>query len=322
MKILTLTKLPEEQVTALNNAGYEVIHAAIRDLSDAELVDIDIIYGVDEFLNDILLHILELPNHKLKWLQVVSAGVNYLPLKELQAAGVQITNASGVKAKPIAQTVLAFLLSFARSVNTYEHIHTWNEQTDQYLIDELHIAVFGTGNIGKQVATYLNAFGADVIGISRSGRTSPEFMANYKIDDAPDALAKHKIDVVINTLPGTDETRHYFDDAFFTAQPLFAFINVGRGSTVAQRDLIAALKNGQVRFAGLDVTSPEPLPDDNALWTFENVILTQHTSWGEHANKGRRFGKTDLFDIFFANAPTFITNQTLVKNAVDLTKGY
>ena len=57
MKILTLTKLPEEQVTALNNAGYEVIHAAIRDLSDAELVDIDIIYGVDEFLNDILLGI-------------------------------------------------------------------------------------------------------------------------------------------------------------------------------------------------------------------------------------------------------------------------
>ncbi len=122
-------------------------------------------------------------------------------------------------------------------------------------------------------------------------------------------------DVVINALPLTPQTRGIFDSAFFDAAKRgVIFINVARGGSVVTDDLVAALEDGRVAGAGLDVTDPEPLPPDHELWQMRNVIITPHIAWYGSGDERRRALEAE-------NVRRFIAGDALL-NVVDPERGY
>ena len=137
------------------------------------------------------------------------------------------------------------------------------------------MGIIGAGEIGSETARIAQAFGMRTVGIRRSGQPAPHFDEIYDGAHALDVLAMS--DVVVNILPGTDETRHWFNRARLAAmKPSALFLNVGRGMTVDTSALVEALREGRLAGAGLDVFEEEPLPDDHPLWKFDNVIVTPH----------------------------------------------
>ena len=126
----------------------------------------------------------------------------------------------------------------------------------------------------------------------------------------PDHIA-----IVINALPSTPTTNNFFNKSQLELfKDLFLFINIGRGSTVNERDLLAKLNDGSIQHAALDVTKVEPIPNDSQLWHQDNLLLTQHSTWA---------GESDsLFNIFMKNLPDFLAGQPLSYNVVDYKRGY
>jgi phosphoglycerate dehydrogenase-like enzyme len=111
-----------------------------------------------------------------------------------------------------------------------------------------------------------------------SGREGPPFVSYVGLPDELPALVR-EADFVVNTLPLTEQTRGLFDAKLFAAmKPGAIFINVGRGGSVVQDDLVAALRSGRLAGAGLDVTDPEPLPAGHPLYSLPNVIITPHVA--------------------------------------------
>lgn len=296
-------------------AQYDIDVVTPDTVTDDQLSEVVISYAWDNTIGN---KILSLPNTKLKWIQAQSAGVDYLPLPLLAKRGITVTNASGLKALPIAQTVLGYLLYFARGLNVYATRTHWEPFTDQYLISELPVLVFGTGRIGQQIAHHIKAFGGKVYGVNTSGRPVAGFDETFPITDYQAGLAKAQ--VVVDGLPRTKDTENFFDDHFFAQfNQLFLFINIGRGTTLNQSALLEAIDDSRVKYAALDVTTPEPLPHDHPLFERPQILLTQHTSWGENINAGRVGG---LFRLFEKNVPSFMKDQTFIQNVVDLNKGY
>ena len=313
MLVLAVKAISEEDRAFLAEHDIDVVTPDT--ITDAQISDVVISYAWDNRIGD---KILAQPDSKLKWIQTQSAGVDYLPLQILKERGIIVTNASGLKAEPIAQTVLSYILYFARGLNVYATRQHWEPFTDQYMVSELPVLVFGTGRIGQQIAAQIKGFGGTVYGVNTTGRAVPGFDEVYPITNYQEGLSKAR--VVVDGLPGTKDTENFFDEYFFEqVNELFLFVNIGRGTTLDQDALLAAIDDSRVRFAALDVTTPEPLPTHHPLFERPQILLTQHTSWGEHENYGRTGG---LFRLFKKNVPGFVADGSLTYNVVNLDKGY
>ncbi|KAA8325215.1 Phosphoglycerate dehydrogenase [Leuconostoc carnosum] len=313
MLLLAVKVLNTENRNFLAKYGIEVVTPDT--IKASQISEIVISYGWDNAIGE---EILTNPSSKLKWIQAQSAGVDYLPLAQLKARDITVTNASGLKALPIAQTVLSYILYFARGLHMYATRTHWEPFTDQYLVSELPVLVFGTGRIGQQIAKLIKSFGGTVYGVNRTGHQVPNFDRVYAMTDYQEGLAK--ADIVVDGLPGTTETDNFFDERFFEQMnQLLLFINIGRGTTLNQSALLSAIDDSRVKYAALDVTTPEPLPKNHPLFERSQILLTQHTSWGENAQTGRAGG---LFTFLEKNVPSFVTEGTFVQNVVDLDRGY
>jgi phosphoglycerate dehydrogenase-like enzyme len=123
-------------------------------------------------------------------------------------------------------------------------------------------------------------------------------------------------DFVVNTTPLTPATTHMFDAKFFAAvKPGAFFVNVGRGQSVVQDELIAALRSGRLGGAGLDVTDPEPLPAGSPLWQMQNVILTPHVSAQSDIDDSVRM------TVAVENLRRYVAGEKML-SVVDVAKGY
>lgn len=313
--LLAVQPLRKQEATILKNQGIDIVAPAT--VTDEQLQDVTISYGWSPELGD---RLLSAPDNKLRWVQYQGAGVDLLPLTTFAERHILVTNASGVKAPQIAQTVVSYLMHFARGLHVYQEQHLWHEYEDQYTLDELPTVIFGTGKIGQKIAAYLSPYGMPIYGVNSSGKQVPGFdkvfALNNLLSEWPDG-----IQVIINTLPDTPATHHYFNSQNYKIwSELFLLVNVGRGGTVDEKELIASLQSGRIRYAALDVTEVEPIPADSILWQQRNLLLTQHTSWANHTYPERRSG--DVFRILSTNLPAYLSGEPLIENVVDLTKGY
>ncbi len=256
------------------------------------------------------------------WIQVLSAGVERCVTEERVASGdVLLTNMQKMSSPVIAEHVIAMMLSLSRALPSYaKHM-----ESGQWLRGAEHtgsmvsyggktVLVAGLGGIGTEVARRAAALDMRVVGTRRSSREGPEFVDYVGLSDELLELAS-EADFIVNALPLTDETTGLFDAEFFAAAKQGAFfINVGRGKTVVQSDLVDALESGQLAGAGLDVTDPEPLPPGHPLWQMDNVIITPHVS-----SRGGNRIRHGLLAI--ENLRRFIAGEALL-NTVDPDAGY
>ena len=313
--LLAVQPLTEQESAILIDQGIEIVTPELVTVD--QLKQVTISYGWSPEVGN---RILAESDNQLRWVQYQGAGVDLLPLAAFAERQILVTNASGVKAPQIAQTVVSYLMHFARGLHVYQEQHLWHEYEDQYTLDELPTVIFGTGKIGQKIASYLSPYGMPIYGVNSSGKQVPGFDKVFALNDLL-SIWPEGIQVIINTLPDTPATHHYFNSQNHKIWgELFLLVNVGRGGTVDEKELIASLQSGRIRYAALDVTEVEPVPADSMLWQQRNLILTQHTSWANHTYPERRSG--DVFRILSTNLSAYLNHEPLVENVVDLTKGY
>lgn len=223
---------------------------------------------------------------RLRWIQVLSAGVERcIGIPGFSGRGIALSNMQKVAGPVMSEHVLAFMFGLTRGLATYVPLQARGEWKDDavpesrmWSIEGKTMLVVGLGGIGTETAKRAHALGMRVIAIRNSGRTGPLYVSEVGLGADLNSFAA-RADVIVNTLPLTAETKHVFDKAFFDAAKRGAlFINVGRGASVVTDELVAALTDGRIGGAGLDVTDPEPLPADHPLWRAPNVLITPHIS--------------------------------------------
>jgi len=226
-----------------------------------------------------------------------------------------------MSAPVIGEHAVAMMMSLARGLVPYAKVMpsgAWKRGLAQNggtrTLAGKTALVVGLGGIGTAVARRAHGLRMHVIATRNSSRSGPDFVDYVGLSDELLELAA-RADVVINALPLTPKTTKLFDRAFFDAvKPGALFINVGRGRSVVTDELVAALTDGRIAGAGLDVTDPEPLPADHALWQMNNVIITPHvaSAGGERVRHGV---------LAEENVRRFIAGDKLL-NVVDPEKGY
>jgi phosphoglycerate dehydrogenase-like enzyme len=259
----------------------------------------------------------------IRWIQSFSAGVERcVAIPAVRERDVLLTNMQRVAAPVMAEHVLAMMLAFARGLDFYipqRAAASWTRELPpparMLTLEGKTVLVVGLGGIGTEVAKRAHALGMRVIATRASGRDGPPFVAYVGLPDELRKLAG-EADFVVNTTPLTPETTRLFDAAFFAAmKPRSFFFNVGRGQSVVQDDLVAALRSGHLAGAGLDVTDPEPLPKASPLWQFPNVIITPHVSAASDVGDAARF------EIVRENLRRYVAGDRML-SVVDTAKGY
>jgi phosphoglycerate dehydrogenase-like enzyme len=209
------------------------------------------------------------------------AGTGHLPLERLEERGVAVTNASGVHGPNIGEHVLGAILHFTRRF----HVGARRQRRREWRHYQAHelqgstVTVVGLGAIGRAVVERLEPFGVETIGVrytpEKGGPTDE--VVGFGDEAFDDALAR--TDYLVLACPLTGTTRGLIDrDALVTIDPEAVLVNVARGPVVDTDALVEAIRSNWIRGAALDVTDPEPLPEEHPLWTFENVQITPHNA--------------------------------------------
>jgi phosphoglycerate dehydrogenase-like enzyme len=206
---------------------------------------------------------------RLKVVQTLTAGVDHI--RGLVPEGVLLCNGRGIHNASTAELALTLTLASLRGIPGFvddQHDARWNQGWRTSLADST-VLIVGYGDIGRDVERRLVPFEVDVLRVARTARDGV-----HTLDDLPELLPQ--ADVVILIIPSTRETSGLVDSTFLGSMKEGALlVNVARGSVVVTDDLVAALESGRVH-AALDVTDPEPLPQDHPLWTAPHVLITPH----------------------------------------------
>jgi len=214
----------------------------------------------------------------LEWIQVISAGVDYLPLDAIFERGILLTNGRGIHSIHMSEYAIAVLVMLARSFHFILHNRfkrRWDSSPHQGEIYGATLGIVGLGEIGGEIAKKASVFGMRVLGVKRTPKALKYADEVYGPEDIGDVFEKS--DYVINLLPSTQATENLIDRKLFNRMhPGACFINMGRGRTVNEDDLAEALHSGTIRAAVSDVFDTEPLPEDSPLWDLENMIITPH----------------------------------------------
>jgi phosphoglycerate dehydrogenase-like enzyme len=305
-----------DAVQRFSRAAGDVEIVAVTGPSDPRVAQLDAIVG---FCSPAMLK----AAGNLRWLHNFPVGVEGCALApDIGKYEFILTNSQRTSGPTIAEHVIALMMALTRSLQ-YHHRNQleadWDrsipEDTAMFDVEGRTMLVAGLGGIGSEVAKRAAGLGMRVIATRRSGGKGPSFVEYVGRSDELFKLAA-RADVVVNALPLTRETRHLFDRKFFDAvKPGAYFISVGRGESTVTPDLVAALKDGRLRGAGLDVVDPEPLPREHELWRLPNVIITPHISSQTVQARQR------MAAVAIENVRRYVAGEKLL-NVVDLKAGY
>ena len=261
----------------------------------------------------------------LKWLQSTWAGLDTL----LENPGIRshpaiLTNVH-IHTRSISEHLWGMCLMLTRNLHIAvqrQGLHQWDRGPMMEGLSSLSgrtLCVAGLGEIGRQCARMGKALGMRVIGIRRraaaDGREGAAAEADEVVgpEDRVEAFRQSRVIMVL--LPHTARTMGFVSRREMDAMKGAYLLNAGRGTSVDTDALVDALKSGKVRGAGLDVTDPEPLPQNHPLWDMPNVIITPHYS-GIHPGYD-----DEAFAVFLDNLTRYVKGEPL-HNVVDKSEGY
>ncbi|MFK3791430.1 D-2-hydroxyacid dehydrogenase [Pseudomonas piscis] len=251
--------------------------------------------------------------HKPQWLQSTWAGITPL-LADGLPRHYRLTRAVGIFGQVMAEYVLTYILGherevLARLVSQVER--KWDNRLGQSLVGR-KVLIVGTGDIGQSVAQFLVPFGVKLYGIASRPREQAPFVEVAGLEDLGRLVGE--VDYVVNLLPNTPSTHDLYDAALFKQfKSTGLFINVGRGVSVVDADLVQALKDGHLAGAVIDVCRQEPLPQRHPFWTAWGLLLTGHSSAPTSPEL--------MVQLFVENLRAYQAKQPL-RGEVDFARGY
>ena len=250
----------------------------------------------------------------LKWLNSLFAGLDFLPLEDLQRRGVLLTNGSGLTALQVSEFALLGMLAFARNYRAVvraQDRHEWLQVAPGIReLEGSRVLLLGYGEIGRRIERHLHGFGAEVVPVRRSG-------AGGALGPDEWRARLGEFDWIVLVVPGTAETEGMIGAAELAAMKREAVVvNFARGNVVDQEALADAAERGRIAGAVLDVADPEPLPAGHRLWSLENVHITMHLSGRPTPASLQRAA-----DRFLANCERYRLGQPL-EAAINPSLGY
>jgi phosphoglycerate dehydrogenase-like enzyme len=300
--------------------GANVVVATDVPSAAAAAVDADIIFGHNPEICD--------PRiingaKQLRWIASLNAGVELcMSLPVIKAQSVMMTNMRGLDSPPIAEHAIALMLALAHgldhfAVDTSKAIWSRNSASRvrmQYMEGKTML-VAGLGGIGTEVARKAHGLGMKVVATRVGGTGKPDFVDYVGQPEELLTLAK-TADVIVSAVPLTPQTTGMYDAKFFaTLKPTAYFINIARGGSVVTADLMAALNEGRLAGAGLDVVDPEPLPPEHPLWKSPRILFTPHIASGSDIASDARW------TLAVDNLRRYVAGEPLL-NQVDLQRGF
>lgn len=314
-KVLVVMDVLKEHKEVLESVSSELDfrYKSRNDLTPSDVKDVEIIIGN---LEPKLLKFCE----NLKLLQLNNAGTEGFTAEGVIPDGAILTNASGAYGLAISEHMIASLMCLMKKLDLYklnQEKHLWKDEGPVKAIYGSKTLVVGFGDIGSEFALRMNALGSEVKAIRKNILSKPDYIKSLHTMDDFYACLK-EADIVATCLPGNSETQNVFDSNAFSNMKDGAYlINVGRGSAIDTDALCEALISGKIGGAILDVTSPEPLPEDHKLWDMPNVLLTPHVSGGYHVKATH----DRIIEIAARNLKHFILGEAF-ENIVDMKTGY
>ncbi len=314
MKILINTDITREHQAQIVSVSEEIrpVYPKNWDEARREVVDTDIVFG--GFNRTLFEHA-----KQLKWVQVLSAGVDGLLFPEFVKSDVILTSVKGFVGPHLADQTWTLILGLLRGVGRSVRERTWENRMSIRLgtweLSECTLGIVGLGGTGIDVAKRAQGFDMHVIAVEPESVAAPAFVHEvWNMNRFHDLLAAS--DIVSICAPLTPETYGMFDDAAFERMKRHALlINVTRGKIIDSPALIRALKTEIIGGAGLDVTPEEPLPDDSPLWDMPNAIVTPHVAGGSPIRLERTVG------LFCDNLERLLVGKSLL-SVIDKEKGY
>jgi phosphoglycerate dehydrogenase-like enzyme len=218
----------------------------------------------------------------LGWIHFLTSGVERGLAMGLPGHAA-VSNASGLKARTVAEHALALLLGLMRrfpDLQAGQRAHAWRRTEMQPKLSSLEgatVCIVGLGGVGREVARKLKAFDARTIAVSRAGAPGGDVDRVLPRERIGEAFAE--ADAVVICARSDASTRHLIGAAQFAAMKTGAYlVNIARGEILDEAALVAALQGGRLGGAGLDVAEIEPLPSDSPLWDMPNVIISPHVA--------------------------------------------
>lgn len=277
-------------------------------MAEPLLQEVEIIFGTPALVAKVVHHA-----PQLKWVQSTYAGVEQLCQPGLPRSYL-LTGIKGLFGSFMREYVFAYILARERSLlETHENQQKkiWS-RINYRSLKNVTIGIVGLGSIGSQIARTARHFDMRVLGMKRTADLVDYVDHQYMTNEREAFLPQ--LDYLVLVLPDTPESRHFISaEELSLLPPRAVLINVGRGSSVNQPDLIRALESGQISGAVLDVFEHEPLPEDSPLWAMENVMVTPHNSAYSFPDQ--------IADIFAANYARYMAGSPL-DYLVDFNRGY
>lgn len=274
----------EKQLNALKELGNEIVFMQNeRDELPCAYEDVDAVicnglflyHPIEKFVN-------------LRYIQLTSAGFDRVSMDYVNARGIKIHNARGVYSIPMAEYAVSGVLQLYKQAQFFYGNQQRKEWIKHRGILELYgktVCIVGCGNVGTECAKRFGAFGCRVIGVDLFPTDNANYDKIYPICDIDESLTI--ADVVVLTLPLTDETRHMMSTERFTAlKHGTVLVNIARGAIIDEKALLNALDE-KLYGAVLDVFEEEPLSEESPLWEKKNVIITPHNSFVGEGNNDR-----------------------------------
>lgn len=223
----------------------------------------------------------------LRLIQLTSAGLDRVPLDDIRARGIALHNAAGVYSVPMAEFAVCGILQLYKQSRFFaknQAQHKWEKHRGLLELSGKRVCILGCGDVGREIAKRLKAFGCRIASVNRTARVLPDFDEVLPLDKLPETAAA--CDILVCCIALSPETRGIVSEKIFGRLHDGAiFVNVARGALADEAALTKWLQNGG--RAVLDVFEEEPLPETSPLWEMENVLLTPHISFVGEGNRAR-----------------------------------
>lgn len=313
--LILSTIIPNESIqTKMMDAFPDLNFIYQEGWTDEPLNEAEILITYGEDLNEEIIG----KAANLKWIMVMSAGLELMPFKAIEERGILVTNARGIHKIPMAEYTIGMLLQYEKKLKLLmknEREELWHRKIEVGELNGKTMLILGAGAIGGEVARLGKAFRMTTMGVNRSGKPVESIDHLYTLDNILEAVPE--ADYIVSVLPSTDETKGLLQKEHFKAMKETAvFVNIGRGDLINDEVLIEALEAGELAHAILDVFDPEPLRKGHPFWKMENVTVTPHLS----SKSGEYLPRT--FAIFEKNMREYLKAGKDFINVIDLSRGY